>query len=67
MKKELYPNHHLKTVSSKQRGGEEGALLQKFLQADMIFFDQLKVSSVKFGKCFAEFMILIALLWELDG
>ena len=33
----------------------------------MIFFDQLIVSSVKFGKCFAEFMILIALLLGLDG
>ena len=30
-------------------------LLQKFLQTDMIFFDQLIVSSIKFGKCFAEF------------
>ena len=42
-------------------------LLQKFLQTDMIFFDQLIASSVKFGKCFAEFMILIALLLGLDG
>ena len=37
-------------------------LLQKFLQTDMIFFDQLKVSPVKFGKCFAEFMTAIASL-----
>ena len=28
----------------------------------MIFFDQYKVSMVKFGKCFAKFMIPIALL-----
>ena len=28
----------------------------------MIFFDQFKVPTVKFGKCFAEFVILIALL-----
>ena len=28
----------------------------------MIFFDQFKVPSIKFGKCFAEFMIPIALL-----
>ena len=29
-------------------------LLQKFFQADMIFFDQFKVPTIKFGKCFAE-------------
>ena len=28
----------------------------------MIFFDQFKVPSIKFGKCSAEFMIPIALL-----
>ena len=28
----------------------------------MIFFDQFKVPTIKFGKCFAEFLILIALL-----
>ena len=28
----------------------------------MIFFDQFKVPTIKFGKCFAEFMIQIALL-----
>ena len=33
-----------------------------FFQTDMIFFDQFKVPSIKFGKCFAEFMISIALL-----
>ena len=33
-----------------------------FFQTDMIFFDQFKVPTIKFGKCFAEFMILIALL-----
>ena len=27
----------------------------------MIFFDQFKVPTIKFGKCFAEFMIPIAL------
>ena len=27
----------------------------------MIFFDQFKVHTIKFGKCFAEFMIQIAL------
>ena len=37
-------------------------LLHKFFQTDMIFFDQFKVPSIKFGKCFAEFMIPIALL-----
>ena len=30
----------------------------------MIFFDQFKMPTIKFGKCFAEFMILIALLKE---
>ena len=28
----------------------------------MIFFAQFKVPTIKFGKCFAEFMIPIALL-----
>ena len=37
-------------------------LLHKFFQTDMIFFDQFKVSTIKFGKCFAECMIPIALL-----
>ena len=37
-------------------------LLQKFLQTYMIFFDQFNVPSIKFGKCFAKFMIPIALL-----
>ena len=40
-------------------------LLHKFFQADMIFFDQFKVPTIKFGKCFAEFMIQIALLKKL--
>ena len=30
----------------------------------MIFFDQFKVPTIKFRKCFAEFMIPIALLKE---
>ena len=34
----------------------------KIFQTDMILFDQLKVPTIKFGKCFAEFMIPIALL-----
>ena len=35
----------------------------------MIFFDQFKVPTIKFGKCFAEFMILIALLikWVINA
>ena len=37
-------------------------LLHKFFLTDMIFFDQFKVPTIKFGKCFAEFMIPIALL-----
>ena len=37
-------------------------LLYKFFQTDMIFFDQFKVPTIKFGKCFVEFMIPIALL-----
>ena len=39
-------------------------LLQKLPQTDMIFFDQLKVPAIKFGKCFADFMIQIAFLKE---
>ena len=31
----------------------------------MIFFDQFKVPTIKFGECFAEFMIPIALLKNL--
>ena len=30
----------------------------------MVLFDQFKVATIKFGKCFAEFMIPIALLKE---
>ena len=38
-------------------------LLHKFFfQTDMIFFNQFKVPTIKLGKCFAEFMIPIALL-----
>ena len=37
-------------------------LLNKFCLTDMIFFDQFKEPTIKFGKCFAEFMIPIALL-----
>ena len=37
-------------------------LLRKFFLDCMIFFDQFKVSTIKFGKCFAEFMKLMALL-----
>ena len=37
-------------------------LLQKFLQTDMLFFDQFKMPTIEFGKCFAELMIPIALL-----
>ena len=33
----------------------------------MIFFDQFKVPTIKFGKCFAEFMIPIALLKSLEA
>ena len=41
--------------------------LQKFLQTDMIFFDQFKELKVKYGKCFSKFMIPIALLKGLGG
>ena len=43
------------------------ALLHKFFQTDMIFFNQLKVPTIKFGKCFAEFMIPLALLKKFGG
>ena len=42
-------------------------LLHKFFQTDIIFFDQFKVSTIKFGKCFAELMIPIALLKKLGS
>ena len=35
-----------------------------FFQTDVILFDQFKVPTIKFGKCFAEFMIPIVLLKE---
>ena len=41
-------------------------LLQKF-QTEVIFFDQFKVPTIKFGKCFVEFMIPIALLKEIGS
>ena len=31
-----------------------------------VFFDQFKVPTIKFGKCFAEFMIPIALLKKFE-
>ena len=37
-------------------------MLLKILQAAIIFFDQFKVPTIKFGKCLAEFMIPIALV-----
>ena len=40
------------------------ALLQNFLQTDMIVFDEFNVPTIEFGKCLAEFMIPIALLTE---
>ena len=40
-------------------------LLQRFLQTDMVFFDQFNVPTVKFGKCFTEFIIPIALFTKL--
>ena len=40
-------------------------LLHNFFQTDMIFFDQFQVPTIKFGKCFAEFMIPIAFLRSL--
>ena len=36
--------------------------LNQFFQTDMIFYDQFKVPTIKFGKCFAEFTIPIAFL-----
>ena len=36
-----------------------------FFQTDMIFFDQFKTSMIKFGKCFAEFMIPINIIQEI--
>ena len=41
-------------------------LFQKYLQTDMIFFDQFKAATIIFRNCFAEFMIPIALLLKGD-
>ena len=38
-----------------------------FFQTDIIFFEHIIVYTVKFGKCFEEFMIPIALLNDLGG
>ena len=40
------------------------ALLQNFLQTDVIVVDQFNVPTIQFGKCFAAFMIPIALLTD---
>ena len=42
-------------------------LLHKFFQTDIIFFDRFKVSPIKFGKYFAEFMIPMALLMKIGS
>ena len=42
-------------------------LLHNFFQTDMIFFDQFRVPTITFEKCFAEFMIPIALLKKLGS
>ena len=34
----------------------KNTLLQTFIQTNMIFFDQFKVPTIKFGKCSAEFL-----------
>ena len=42
-----------------------GKICLAFLfRVSLIFFDQFKVPKIKFGKCFDEFMIPIALLKE---
>ena len=41
-------------------------LFLKYLQTDMIFFDQFRVAMIIFRNCFAEFMIPIALLLKGD-
>ena len=38
-----------------------------FFQTDMMFFAQFKVSTIKFGKRLAEYMIPIALLKKLGS
>ena len=37
-------------------------LVVEVYQTAMMFFDQFKVPTIKFGKCYAEFMIPIAFL-----
>ena len=57
---------NLYTESPKNSGLEIPRCIS-FFQTDMIFFDQFKVPTIKFGKCFVEFMTPIALLKELDS
>ena len=59
----VFSNDFLKFIYQKSiKFWITNTLLHDFFQTDMIFFDQFKVSTIKFGKCFAEFMIPIALL-----
>ena len=47
-----------------KNSGLEIPCCRSFFQADMIFFEQIKVPTTKFGKCFVEIMKPIALLKE---
>ena len=55
----IFLNLHTK---SQYNSGLQIPCCISFFQTDMIFFDQFTVPTIKFGKCFAEFMIPIALL-----
>ena len=57
-----FPMIFLNLYTNLHKFGITNTLLHNFFQTDMIFFDQFKMSTIKFGKCFAEFMIPIALL-----
>ena len=62
LEKFVFPMIFLKLIHKPNLHRILDTLLHKFFQTDMIFFDQFKVPTIKFGKCFAEFMISIALL-----
>ena len=48
-------------TKSPKNSGLQNTLLHKFFQT-VIFFDQFKMPTIKFGKSFVEFMIPISLL-----
>ena len=50
----IYDNFYIYQISI-ELWNRNTLIMQKSLQNDMIFFERFKVSTVNFGKCFAEF------------